>query len=106
MPRPQTDTERAFLALGEGAEVWLTTAAATGVSRIRGKMGRATELAHLLGAGRVNDALHRAAHAGRFGEDDLASILGHHGSEQPASLMADSRFSTQRGTGAWELVGR
>ena len=104
--RPQTETERAFLALGAGAEIWLTMAAATGVSRIRAKMGRATELALLLGAGRVNDALRRAAGAGRLGEHDLASILEHPDREQAPPVMADSRFSTQRGPGAWEVVGR
>lgn len=106
VPRPTTETERAFLMLGEGAEIWLTMAAATGVSRIRAKMGRATELALLLGAGRVNDALRRAAGAGRFGEHDLASILDHPDGEHAPPVMADSRFSTQRGTSAWEAVGR
>ena len=97
-PKPQTETERAFLSLGEGAEIWLTTAAAAGVTRIRAKMGRATELAALLGVGRVNAALHRAAHAGRFGENDLASILDHLEVAQAPSAIADDQFSIQRST--------
>jgi transposase len=105
-PRPQSETERNFLALGEGAEVWLTTAAAFGVTRIRAKMSRATELAVLVGAGRVNEALHRAAHAGRFGENDLASILGHLDADDESLVVADQRFSVQRGTKAWEVLGR
>ena len=105
-PRPQSDTERDFLALGDGAEMWLTTAAATGVTRIRSKMSRATELAVLLGIGRVNEALNRAAHAGRFGEKDLASILGHIGADHDSLVVADERFSSQRGTKAWEAMGR
>lgn len=105
-PRPQSETERSFLALGEGAEVWLTTAAASGVTRIRSKMSRAIDLALLLGAGRVNDGLHRAAHAGRFGENDLASILGHVDAGTAPPLVADERFSAQRGTKAWEVLGR
>jgi hypothetical protein len=103
-PRPQTETERDFLALGEGAEVWLTTAAATGVTRIRAKMGRAIELARLLGNARINEALERAARAGRFGENDLASILEHRG--EGSSTIADQSFSAQRGTKAWEVIGR
>jgi len=103
-PRPQTETERDFLALGEGAELWLTTAAATGVTRIRTKMGRATELARLLGKARVNEALERAARAGRFGENDLASILEHGGEDR--GTVADQSFSAQRGTKAWEVIGR
>jgi hypothetical protein len=102
--RPQTETERDFLALGEGAEVWLTTAAATGVTRIRAKMGRAIELARLLGNARINEALERAARAGRFGENDLASILEHRG--EGSSTIADQSFSAQRGTKAWEVIGR
>lgn len=104
--KPQSETERNFLALGEGAEVWLTTAAAAGVTRIRAKMNRATELAMLVGADPVNEALHRAAHAGRFGEDDLASILGHPKAGTDSPVIADERFSIQRGTKAWEVLGR
>ncbi|HEX2646371.1 MAG TPA: IS21 family transposase, partial [Candidatus Dormibacteraeota bacterium] len=103
-PRPQTETERDFLALGEGAEIWLTTAAATGVTRIRSKMGRAVELARLLGKARLNEALERAARAGRFGENDLASILEHGGVD--SRTVADHSFSAQRGTKAWGVIGR
>lgn len=105
-PRPPSETERNFLALGEGAEIWLTTAAASGVTGIRAKMSRAAELALLLGAARVNEALHRAAHAGRFGQNDLASILGHLDASHEAPVVADERFSAQRGTKAWEVLGR
>jgi transposase len=105
-PKPQSETERDFLALGEGAEAWLTTAAASGVTRIRAKMSRATELAMLFGVGRVNEALHRAAGAGRFAENDLASILDHVDTEGQSLVIADQRFSAQRGTKAWEVLGR
>ena len=105
-PRPQSETERNFLALGAGAEIWLTTAAASGVTRIRAKMSRATELAMLLGIGRVNEALHRAADAGRFGENDLASIVGHVNGDKQSPVIANESFSVQRGTKAWEVMGR
>lgn len=104
--RPQSQIERDFLSLGEGAEVWLTTAAATGVVRIRSKMSRATELAVLFGRARVNEALLRAAQAGRFGDHDLASILGHLERDQQPPVVADERFSVQPSTKAWEVVGR
>lgn len=104
-PRPQSETERDFLALGEGAETWLTTAAAAGVTRIRAKMGRAIELARLLGKARVNQALERAAKAGRFSENDLASIL-EHGEEAVESFVGDQNLSAQRGTKAWAVIGR
>lgn len=48
-PRPRTAAEIDFLALGEGAHRWLTEAAAGGVVRIRHKMARAVEFAHVHG---------------------------------------------------------
>lgn len=105
-PRPQSQQERDFLALGEGAESWLISAAATGVPRIRTKMSRAVALAALMGGDRVNEALRRAAQAGRFAEDDLASIISHGTGDQQTATRADEQFSVQRGTKAWEAVGR
>ena len=115
-PRPQNETERTFLALGEGASIWLTAAAASGVTRIRTKMRQATELAALFGTTPVDAARYRAADAGRFGEHDLASILthlghpdsigsGHAGREEEDMARADERFSAQPGTTAWEAFG-
>ena len=75
--RPRTAAEQAFVAIGPGAERWLRTAAAAGVSRIRAKMSRAVELATLCGRERVDQALILAAESKRFGESDLASILEH-----------------------------
>lgn len=105
-PRPQNLTERDFLSIGEGAEVWLTTAAGTGVVRIRTKMSRATELAVLFGRAPVDEALRRAAQASRFGDDDLASILAHLEDDQQPPVVAEERFSVQSGTRAWEVLGR
>lgn len=105
-PKAQSESERDFLVLGEGAEIWLTTAAASGVPRIRSKMGRATELAVLFGKARVDEALRRAAQAGRFGENDLASILGNVERDREPLVVADERYSAQRGTKAWEVIGR
>ncbi|WP_020646625.1 IS21 family transposase [Amycolatopsis balhimycina] len=113
LPRPpkvraRTPEEVAFLALGEGACRWLVEAAATGVTRIRVKMARAVELAAILDAGRVDDALGLAAIAGRFAEDDLASILDHLTSSGPPSdvVVADEAHSAQPGTSGWEVFGQ
>ena len=45
--------ERAFLALGDGAERWLIAAAAAGASRVRRKMAEAIDLAKLHGSEQV-----------------------------------------------------
>ncbi|MBM0236952.1 hypothetical protein JNW88_06990 [Micromonospora sp. ATA32] len=76
-PRARTSAEEAFLALGEGAHRWLIEAGATGVARVRAKMAHAVELAAVLGAQRVDEALGLAAIAGRFADGDLASICDH-----------------------------
>jgi len=106
--RPQRPEEEAFLAIGEGAELWLREAAAAGVPRIRSKMAEACQLACLFSRGKVSFALARAALAGRFGEGDLASILGHlqQNSANERQTRADERFSTQSGTSAWDGFGR
>ncbi len=64
--RPVDPMERAFLALGPGAQAWLIEAAAYGSVRVRSKMARAVELAALVGHERVELALVEAAAAGRF----------------------------------------
>ena len=105
--RPQREEERAFLAIGVGAERWLRAAAASGATRVRAKMAQATELALLLGSRQVDEALSLAGDAGRFGEDDLVSILAHAQQSQTLHVVrADESFSAQPGTSAWEGFGR
>jgi transposase len=104
--QPQREDERAFLAIGEGAERWLREAAASGTVRVRAKMAQATELALLFGRQQVDEALRRAAGAGRFGEDDLVSILTHARTRQALHVVrADESFSVQPGTSAWAGFG-
>lgn len=74
-PRAQGAEEQAFLAIGSGAERWLTAAAAAGATRLRRKVAEAVDLAKLHDPGDVDEALRAAADAGRFGEGDLAAIL-------------------------------
>jgi transposase len=106
--RPRTPAEIAFLALGQGAHDWLVEASAVGAARIRAKMARAVELAAVVGADRVDDALGLAAIAGRFGDDDLVSILDHRTSAGAATdvVRADEAHSVQPGTSTWEGFGR
>jgi len=107
-PRPRTAGEVAFLALGGGAERWLVEAAAAGAQRVRSKMARAVELASLLGADRVDQALGLAALAGRFDDTDLASILDHLrvGGTGLDLVRGDEAHSAQPGTAAWGALGR
>ncbi|UMP06695.1 Mu transposase domain-containing protein [Amycolatopsis sp. EV170708-02-1] len=105
--RPRTETEVAFLDLGEGAHRWLVEAASTGVTRIRTKMGKALELAAALGPERVDEALGLAAIAGRFAEEDLPSIVDHLATSASITdvVRADEGHSAQPGTSAWEGLG-
>jgi transposase len=106
-PRARTRQEAAFLALGDGAHDWLVEAAASGATRVRAKMARAVELAAIVGADKVDQALGLAATAGRFAEHDLAAILDHLSlAGDPADVVrADERHSAQPGTGSWERFG-
>jgi hypothetical protein len=82
-------------------------AAATGVTRIRAKMARAIELAAVLDAERVDEALGLAAISGRFAEGDLASILDHLATTGTAATvsLADEDHSAQPGTSGWGRFG-
>ena len=107
-PKPRTLEEVAFLGLGEGAHRWLVEAGAAGAARVRTKMAQATELAHALGAERVDQALGLAAIAGRFGDGDLVSILDHLAAAgQPDQLViASETHSVQPGTASWGRLGQ
>jgi hypothetical protein len=107
-PRPVAPAERAFLALGPGAEAWLIAAASAGAVRIRSKMARAVELAAILGGACVDEALALAASAGRFADGDLASICDHLAAHDPGgdTTIPDEASSVQPGTGAWAGFGR
>jgi transposase len=105
-PRARTAAEARFLALGEGAALWLTEAAAAGCSRIRVKMAEALELAALHDDAAVDRALGQAAAAGRFGHGDLATILAHHsGGAAGTSQRATERNSLAQGTAGWAGLG-
>ena len=77
-PKPTSAAEAEFLALGEGARLWLVEAASAGTSRIKTKMAQAVDLARLHGQISVDWALGHAATYARFADGDLASILAAH----------------------------
>jgi hypothetical protein len=78
------------------------------VTRIRAKMARAVELAAVLDADRVDEALGLAAISGRFADDDLACICDHLASSRPPEVVVapDETHSAQPGTGGWGRFGQ
>jgi hypothetical protein len=109
-PTARGAEERAFLALGDGAERWLIQAGAAGAQRVRRKMAEAVDLAKLHGTVEVERALAACAQAGRFGDGDLASILAHHRQQSSGELILfparSEDHSLQRSTRNWEGLGR
>ncbi len=107
MPKARTSAEAGFLAIGEGAGLWLAEAAAAGTARVRAKMAAAVQLAALHGSLAVDRALGEAGAAGRFADHDLASILAHQAAAAPGELSrAGEQASLAQGTGAWARHGR
>lgn len=103
----KTSAEAEFLAIGEGAVLWLKEAGEIGVSRVRAKMAQAVSLSKLAGTEAVNWALGHAAVHDRFGEGDLVSILDHRAGASPvADRSASEDHSLQAGTARWEGFGR
>ena len=101
----KTTAEKEFLALGEGARLWLIEAAAAGTVRVRVKMAAAVELARLFTPGEVDWALGHAAVHGRFAEADLASILDHHQQARGPEHRAGENASLTQGTHGWSRYG-
>jgi len=106
-PKAKNAAEAEFLALGEGARLWLVEAAAAGTTKMRVKMTEALALAKLFGATEVDWALGHAAVHGRFAEADLASILDHHATQPLAGErhQAGEDHSLTQGTAAWAQLG-
>jgi hypothetical protein len=103
-PRPKNDDEVAFLALGEGARLYLVEAAAVGARRIETRMAEALSLSALHGAPVVDRALGVAAMAGRFSEGDLGSIIVH-GAGAAVSAGPPPEHSLAAGTAMWSALG-
>jgi len=107
-PKAKSTVDAEFLALGEGAHVWLSEAAAAGSTKMRVKMSQALALAKLFDPGEVDWALGHAAVHGRFAEADLASILDHHAGARTNGEQhrAGEDHSLTQGTSAWAELGQ
>jgi transposase len=106
-PKASTAAEADFLAIGDGAALWLTEAGASGTVRPRVKMANAVALAAIHGAAVVDRALAHAALLGRFDEGDLASIVAHQaGGATNEQRRATEEHSLQPGTDSWNGFGR
>jgi hypothetical protein len=105
-PLARNAAEAAFLAIGDGARLWLAEAAAAGTTKIRVKMAQAVTLAKLFPAKDVDWALGHAALHARFAEADLASILDHHAATSTgATHRAGEDGSLTQGTSGWAALG-
>ena len=105
-PKPRTAAEARFLAIGDGAGLWLAEAAASGTSRVRAKMATAVQLAALHGAAAADRALGKAAAAGRFADGDLAAILAHQAAAAGGEpSRAGEQASLAQGTAGWARHG-
>lgn len=106
-PRARTQAEAQFLAIGDGAGLWLAEAAAAGTSRVRAKMAQAVQLAALHGTAAADRALGQAAAAGRFADGDLAAIVAYQASAAAGEpSRAGEASSLAQGTGGWARHGR
>jgi transposase len=106
-PKARTAAEAEFLALGDGARLWLTEAAAAGTTKMRVKMAEAVTTAKLVGTTQVDWALGHAGVHARFAEADLASILDHHAQTHPGPVhRAGEQASLTQGTAGWAALGR
>ncbi len=105
IPKARNESEAAFLVLGDGAQLWLTEAAAAGTTKVRAKMGHAVTLSKLFGTAEVDWALGHAAVHARFGHGDLASILDHHASTTTGPThRAGEDGSLTQGTSGWAAL--
>ena len=101
-PKARTAAEAQFLAIGDGAGLWLAEAAAAGTTRMRAKMAQAVQLAALHDAGPVDRALGQAAAAGRFADGDLAAIVAHQACAADGDpSRAGEQSSLAQGTSGW-----
>jgi transposase len=104
IPRPKSADEAAFLALGDGAKLYLVEAAAVGARRIETRMAEALTLSALHGAPVVDRALGVAAMVGRFAEGDLGSIIVH-GTSAGVPSGPPPEHSLAAGTAMWSALG-
>lgn len=107
VPRAKNPGEAEFLAIGDGARLWLAEATAAGTTKIRVKMAQAVSLSKLFDPIEVDWALGHAAVHARFAEGDLSSILDHHASTPGVGEhRACEDASLSQGTTGWARLGQ
>ena len=89
--RPRTQPEKDFLALGPVAEVFLTGAAAAGVSKLGTEIAAINDLGAAHGTHALLAALERAVEFSRWRAGDVRSILATHG-QAPTPRPAGAAF--------------
>lgn len=104
-PRATKASEVAFVALGEGAALYLVEAAASGIRGIERRMAEAVTLSTLHGAPNIDRALGIAAMAGRFAGGDLESIIVHASGAPGAAAVPPVEHSLAQGTQGWSALG-
>jgi transposase len=102
-PKPSNPDEGAFLEIGEGAARWLIEAAAVGTRQISLRMSEAVALTKLHPRAVIDEALGRAAIAGRFAPGDLGAILA---ASHIQPVQPPSERSLQNGTSRWAGIGQ
>ena len=102
-PRATSERERRFLEIGENAERYLLSAAGAGIPQLAASLDEIVTLASLAGDDAVNTAQGVAADLGRFGDGDIASILG--SLDQGVNYRAANDRFLQNGTGSWQEFG-
>jgi hypothetical protein len=89
--RPRRPVEVAFLELGAAAEQYLRAAAAAGTPKLHQHLQRLLDLAAICGTEPLQAALSRACQFGRFGSEDVRSILAAGGAAPPAQVTVGER---------------
>lgn len=103
VPKPSNPAEEAFLGIGQGAARWLIEAAGSGARQIGLRMSEAVALTKLHPPEVIDEALGRAAIAGRFAAGDLAAIVD---AGRIEAVRPPSQLSLQNGTSRWAGIGQ
>lgn len=101
-PAANNKFEADFLAIGEGAQRYLTEMAAVGAANIERRLKEALELSERIERGPLDEALGLCALEGRFAEGDLRSVLS---ARRPPRRRIGEDHSLQPGTGGWAGLG-
>ena len=104
-PKEKNQQEMDFLALGDGARLWLVEAAAAGAGRMRVKMAAAVDLAKLRDPVAVDWALAMPPSTPASARPTSPSILAHHARTNRGTVhQAGEGHSLAQGTKVWSAL--